>query len=897
MLIDRQDSLDRLHDAVRAAAAGRGSVALISGEAGIGKSSLVNALRRDLLSATPMAAPAAPHERNAEVLWGACEALFTPRTLGPLHDMGGALGAEVVAALGDPDQHPDLFGCVLRALGNREAAATVLVVEDIHWADHATLDLLKFLARRVGLLPVVLILTYRDDEITREHPLLQLVGDLPAGTTARIALRPLSNDAVEALARAAGVEPRPDLHAITGGNPFFANEYLAQGQSDAVPASVQDAIAVRLGRLAATEREALERLSPHPGALPRELAQRLLDDDVAHLDQALKLRLLIEDDGGIRFRHELVRLAVLGAISETRRRALHSELLTTQQDVRSELPLDTLMHHAVAAQDAAAVLKFAPAAANSAAAVGGHRDAAAHLANALRFIDAATPEQAAALQEQWSFEAHLAHGTDDAVLAARSRAIVLWRKLGRLDKVGDNLRWLSRMHWYRGEAEAANRHADEAIEVLESLPASVEQASAYSLRSQLNMLNDRMAAAIDWGSKAIAIARSLDARATLSHALNNVGTAQVFRGDNAGLPLLQESLEIALALDHHEHAARAYTNLAEYGVEFRDYELAERTLGSAIPYVTQRDMDGWTHYLTGRLAQLRLGQGRVQDAITIAAGVRGLQHLTLLIRLPAGIVLAGAQSRAGEFDAAARTTAETLADAHSLGELQYIVPLHLRALEAAWLQGAEADARACLDELFSVGAQAMHDWNRASVAVWARRLDAAAPAGFDADAPTPCRLELAGDLRGAADAWQALGDPLGAALTLLQVRGAARVAAIGDARDIATDAGAQGIAAAAQRLAREGGTRLSSRRGPYGPARSHPLGLTRREQEVLREMSTGASNQEISHALSRSRRTIEHHVSAVLAKLNVGNRMEAALRVQNEPWLIQSADSPSTHTE
>src|SRR4030095_16580181 len=208
MLIERDSPLDSLMSVAQRAAAGHGSTVVLEGEAGIGKTSLLREFAQRV----------GPGWR---VLWGGCEALFTPRPLGPLQDMAQALDPRVAALLDETAAPERLFPALLNALQDHDETTTVLVFEDVHWADNATLDLVKYLGRRVSLLRAVLVLSLRSDEIGAEHPLAQVLGDLPSAAATRMTLPPLSAEGVAMLARQAG-RAGTDLHRITAGNPFLS---------------------------------------------------------------------------------------------------------------------------------------------------------------------------------------------------------------------------------------------------------------------------------------------------------------------------------------------------------------------------------------------------------------------------------------------------------------------------------------------------------------------------------------------------------------------------------------------------------------------------------------------------------------------------------------------------
>ena len=877
MLIERDSQLAALKALADRAGAGRGHIVLVSGEAGIGKTSLI---RNFLTSARP----------EWRTGLGGCDALFTPRPLGPLQDITPVLGQAVTAHLQTGADRQTLYAAVLTALADGQGPF-VLVWEDLHWADFATLDLVRYLGRRITLLPVLLVLTFRGGETGEDHPLSQALADLPETSLTRIELPPLSAKAVGQLARRAGL-PGDRLFQATSGNPFQVSEMLAarEAGAEALPSSVREAVTVRQSGLNAEARDFLEVLSVIPAAVPAGLAAALApgssEDMIRSLTEGGVLQ--ASASGDLRFRHELARLATFDRIPAARRRVLHARILEALRGLGSAAHLDQMVHHAAGALDGASVLEIAPDAAARAAAAGAHREAAGHLGTALRFVDEAPPELAASLYERWAYEAALAARIDDEVLDARRHAVTLWRLLGRQDKVGENLRWLSRLHWYRGEAPEAGRFADQAIRVLENMPPSAEQAMAYSLRSQLHMLNDQMDEAIRWGKRALELEAQFPNPELRAHALNNIGTAMVFRGRTEGEDLLEQSLRISLAHGLHEHAARAYTNTSEYAVEFRRFDLAERILIEGLAFDVEHDLDAWSYYLYGRLALLRLEQGRIHDAEAITRSVMERPGLTLVVRLPALLVKARARMRMGLPDAPALLE-QCYTNAMATDELQHVVPARLSLIEQAWLSGNLAAGREHLDALLALSADERHPWNMGERAIWAKRFGRDVSGLRSNSLPEPFLRELDGDLAGAAQAWEALGMPYAAALVRLQSQEVGMISAA--VRDL-EGMGANAAAAAGRRLAAELGLSRAlprPRRGAYKAARNHPLGLTAREQDVLRHMAAGLTNQEISDTLVLSKRTVEHHASAVLSKLGVDNRMAAMLRTQKEPWLLGEA--------
>lgn len=598
------------------------------------------------------------------------------------------------------------------------------------------------------------------------------------------------------------------------------------------------------------------------------------------------------------FRHELARQATLDRLPPSLQRSLHAKV----EAAISQLPaahafalLSRRVHHAAGADDGARVLELAPQAAAHAARLGAHREAASHLATALKYVAQATPELAAELYEDWAYEAGLALLVYEPVIEAHHRAIEIWRELGRTDKIGPNLCRLSRLHWRRGEGKPAEDYADQAVREMEKLSPGSELAMAYSTRSQFHMLHYRFDEAIDWGLRAIALADQLGEVETRVHALNNVGTALLFADRPGGRERLEESLALALEHGFHDHAVRAYTNFAECAVASKDFALAERLLAEGTALATKHDLDSAAQYLLGRQAQLRLEQGRFREAETIAQGVMNLERLAMVMHLPALTVLGRVRVRLGEaggLDLLQQALQEGLAT----GELQRIVPVRMALAEAAWLAEDQSASHEQLTALAAMDLDNFRPWDLGELAVWWQRCGMAVPLPTStARIPLWRSSELGGNPLAAAKEWERLGLPYEAALALMQVRGAEAGPALARAVTIFESLEARPAALLARKRAQQLGVAAQlpkTRRGPYGAARRHPLGLTRHEQQVLALMAEGMSNKEAARRLSRSPRTVEHQVSSVLGKFHAANRMEVLLRLRGEPWLLSASDVP-----
>src|SRR5215218_7916802 len=455
-LLERESHLDHLAEHLRQAEAGHGRVVLVGGEAGVGKSTLVDAFCRRVADAP-------------EVLRTSCDALSTPGPLGVVRDLAPALGLVIDEHPLDGDARDRLFREVLAAFAARPGP-TVLVAEDAHWSDGVSIELLRFLGLRIGALPVLVIVTYRDDEIGTDHPLRLVLGDLAtASAVHRLNLQPLSEDAVQRLAEGSGRDAAT-LYQLTGGNPFFVTEVLATA-GETVPATVGDAVLARAARLSPEARAALDVAAVIGSTIDADLLLAVAGPVLDEADECIARGLLRGTEDGLAFCHELAREAILAAIAPLRRRLLHARVLAALRDAPNvESDLARLAHHAEAARDQAAVLEFAIAAAEQAAALHAHREAAAQYARALRFGDALSAVERARLLEGRSLACYLSDQGEEAI-TARLAALDIWRGLGDPLKQGDNLRWLSHLYWLGEDAAAA---ANAALEVLEPLPPGPE---------------------------------------------------------------------------------------------------------------------------------------------------------------------------------------------------------------------------------------------------------------------------------------------------------------------------------------------------------------------------------------------------------------------------------------
>jgi DNA-binding CsgD family transcriptional regulator/tetratricopeptide (TPR) repeat protein len=838
-LLEREDALTLLDSMVDGAAEGRGKVALIRGEAGIGKTALVDAFieRQD----------------DVFVLRGGCDDLLTARPLGPIWDMSFDEPA-LHEALTEDDRYA-AFRALFELL-NRSMRPTIAVIEDVHWADDATLDIIKFLGRRIDKTPALLILTFRDETSTNA-PLRAAIGDLPQARVENLSLMPLSIDAVKFLV--GDDDEAQNIWEITGGNPFFVAELMRVGP-EAVPLSVRDVLRSRVDRLGHSGRRLVEVASVVPGRVEIILLDEIDPNLKDGVNDADRLGILEVTGETVSFRHELARTAVEGDLPEMRRRELNLAVMRACETLREDI--SRCAHHAREAGDAEAMIRLLPEAARVAAGLGSHREAVSDLRALEPYLDSLATEELADHYDMWAWEEHSASGGGEKLA---ERAVAIRRTLGDPAKLGRSMTTAGFLSHVGNDRDGAVAWINEAISVLE--PVGGEKlAQAYAELARLAMAAADYQETVEFSERVFALAD--DQSPARAHALNSLGTATAMSRYPEGLDMIEESDRMIEQLERRRNRGRASINIASAALEWRDLATAEKGIRSLLQLAEQFQMTSLVVYGQSLVTEHDLLSGDWEAAESAARQVVEDPLAMENARTAGTRALAEILTKTGNPDAGS-----LIRDAWRLaeitGEPQHVGRTAATIAEYVWLGGkVEDNLTGRLPDLVDQMKPHLSPWYGGELALWLwldGRIDA-----IPVESPPPYRMLGEGEWQKSADWFSERDIPYEKALALTLGDTDAQLEALA----ILDRLGAEPLASKVRsRLKADGVTGIPRR--SRRTANAGPLGLTTRQNEVLRLVGEGLTNGEIADRLYVSTRTVDHHVSAILSKLGVNSRKQA----------------------
>ena len=859
-LVERDAELQALRGWWADAAAGRARLVLVTGEAGVGKTALLQELSRVV--------------EGAHVLRGMCEPLATPIPLGPLVDMSGNLSPAFRSML---TGGRDLVSVRQQFLAEIDDApsATLVVVEDAHWADSGSLDLLRSVGRRLEGYRAMVVVTYRSDEVGPRHPLRVLAGDLATlPVLRRLSVPPLSRAAVARLADGSGADPEV-LYRRTGGNPFFVLEVLAGNGT--MPETIKDAVLARVARLTPLARHALEALACLDGRAAPTLVAAVSEQPLEAIDECVDRGLVVPEGGRVAFRHELAREAVEGAIPPARAAAMHGRALATLCRLpAAEVEPARLADHAERAGRTTELFVHARAAAQKAARLGAHREAAQQFRRAIDASAAATADERTELLEGLAQQCYLGDQLEASMVAwqdaVRARQLLGDRQRHSAALVGLSITALLGARW----VPIGEKACQQAVDVLDGVPPGPPLALACAVRGKLAAAGFRNQEAVTWAERALSITNGPEAVLPRALGLMALGAGQAQAGDDTGFERMAEAIQLTRTGALPDEAGLAYFWIHHVLVTRRRYRSADVWYREALAFVDEQDQETWRQWLHAYRARTLLEQGRRDEAEATASDVLRHAKVDDGRKVISSVVLGRLRARRGEPDAATLLEQARTAMAPAESLTGWIVGATPALAEAACYAGRHEEVQDMLRTPLQVARDRGEPWSLGETAYWLWRaggLGKDGPprgtAGPPEGAAEPYALQIAGRWREAAAVWDALGCPYEAALALSD---SGDVDAIRAAYTTFDRLGARPARDEAAGRLRALGVRLPAKR-PAGA--TDGTALSPREHEILGLLGDGLRNAEIAELLVLSQRTVEHHVASILRKLRVDNRAEA----------------------
>lgn len=869
-LLERDAPLGQLGALARRVGHGAGRVVLLRGEAGVGKTAVVDRFATGL-------------DSTVHVLRGWCDPLAAPRPLGPLIDALAGLDRAAAAALGgavDAGHSAAIYRQLVDALGGGQR--WVWVIEDAHWADGATLDLLRFLSRRIGSLALLLVVTYRDDEVGPQHPLAAAIGDMATcAAVTRIRLDPLSRHAVAVLAAGSALNAT-ELHALTGGNAFYVTEILAAGtdtlRAGGLPRSVAEAVWGRLARLTDGGRDTAYAAAVCGPRAEVALVENICPAAATGLRECLHAGVLVADGAVVAFRHELARSAALAQMPDYRRRPLHTRALAAlAQPEAAPDRLAALAFHADQAGDDDAAVRYGIAGAQRAAALGANLEATELYALALRHAHSTPAAEKVVWLEGHAFAGYVSNSVDTAESCLRE-AIQMRRALGDRLNEAEDLRLLSHMLWAQGRTSEAFEAGRASLRLLDDLGPTPQLARTLAHMVHLTAVSYDPACA-RYSARAIALGTKIGDPAVVVRAQFFAALAAVL-SDGASWDECEATWRAAMANPGlAEHVGLIGSGLCWTAALHHDIDRAQRYITELSTYCDQHDVIGFQPMAVSTDALVALHRGdwavacaRADDVLTRP----GVAHVNVVMAL-----VTQALVRARRGDKRAGSLLAAAAEDAGPAEFFFFGAVWAARAEIAWLAGDDKTAASEAQRALAAGCRCADPWLTGLLQRWLHLAGAPNDVARVAQPLTPYQLEISGNWQAAAAEWTRRGCPYDAAIAQLGGDITAVQFAMATFRRMGARAAAR---RAQQRLTALGAPKP---RGSASDTKTDPDGLTRRERQVLDLLAAGHRDPDIAATLHLSPRTVAHHVASILAKLGVDNRVQAATHMLQRQSVVE----------
>lgn len=847
-LIERADFLAILNATFENVNKKEGRCILITGEAGMGKTALTKAFCSGLAE-------------NCQVYQGTCDAFSTPHVLAPLFDISVQMENEDIVKSCEATDPMLLFVKILKVL-NCARKPVILVIEDIQWADKHTLGFIKFLARRISDAPCMLILTCRDNEAPAGRPLTTVLGDLSREALTRITLPPLSAPAVNDMAVTAGYNG-DDIFHLTGGNPFYVNEILG-AKNPGVPDNVRDTVLAVYSQQPDITRHVWDILSTSNAGLETIYIEKIFPDYNQAIKASLDAKILVLSDGKIFFKYELYRRTIEAALSPLVRIDLNRQVLNACiKEPGQKCETRRILHYAKEAHRDDLVYQYAVLAAKRADLKGAHAEAAKLYRLAIDCNYHPDEEQANGLYELYAHACYLAGDCRHAI-SYIEKALNFWKDKQNPEKTAACTLLLSKLWRSEGDRLLAEKLGNTAVNMVDSSTPAKLKTLTYENMAQLSLSAGRPGESLEWGHQAHAAATGIGEPQMIFQARLRIGAARmsITTSFTKGKAILLETLDTALKNSYCGHAAHIYCILAVNGILANDYIFAKKIINDGISYCCERGLEPVSLYLQVWKSRLCLETGEWDNACAIAGALLKNDDLPPAIKVCALCLTATLKLRRAEQGAL-----PLLLQAKSMAFDTLMHPgllfVSVGLLEYEWLTGEnllhQKDIASLLDTITQReklnGINRLHYWLKKTQKDYLLSGETT-DRPFSSPADRTFGAPVGGSFEHAIDLFEGGESDKRKAMVLVQKLGA--VAVCEKLRREMRKAGIKNI--------------------PQGQRKvtlANPAWLTERELDVLQLLKKGLLNKEIAESLFIASKTVGHHISAILTKLDVNSRGKA----------------------
>jgi DNA-binding CsgD family transcriptional regulator len=838
-VFERDEQLELLQFHLNSVKGGNGHCVLIDGEHGIGKTSLVEAFCE-------------LNRQEYKIYSGLCDALYTPRLLSPLYDIMWQAGATDHFSHNMPT-HSVLFSACLDEIRKKQGQL-IIVFEDIHWSDQGTLDFIKYFARRIAQIQCLFIITYSSDEVCAGDPITELFGQIPSNLLSRIQLGPLSEDAINKMAYKTAADSK-NFYSISGGNPFYAKELVASGSSS-VPENVKASIFAIYNKRDEQTRKLWDAISIIPGGLQQQFMSEYLGFYDPAFQASLDGKFLIVEDSTIRFRHEMYRRTIEMQVPPAERMQLHAKflqvLLGSKKDGRE---LEQVVYHAQILDARETVEQFAPLAAARASSMGNHGAATEFFCIAIDCYRADDTHKLGILYEACAGECFRGAHVQEAIQYARQGLNMLRHDDVSADTAGV-IHLLSLLYWFEGNGVEVARFSQQAVDALRPHTSSQLKIVAYATMAYVKRLAGRATEAHEFAATALAIAQQEKYPGNIAGSLAAIFLSGKDNRLLVGDPFadVQQMVETALisSCDRND-AIDDQTVKTRNAVPADYFSLDADEAGDFVCHEEAIFSIRQSHKLSWK-AWTSLDQGNWTSAAAIVECLSKTAKLPVIHKVVSLLVLGTIKMRRGE-----EGVLDLLLEARLLAmksmDVRRIVCCVAALLEYEWLTGNTIIGNQETDELSLLLLSSDDEVAKRKFAFWMAKAE---------------RGKHTQQSMGAASMWEKERFPFEYALALFEGPDDNKRKAI----IMVIDMGATAVYDRLKREMRKSGVK-SVPRGMRRITRSNPAFLTARQLDVLDLLKDGLQNKEIASKLFISAKTVDHHISSILFKLDVNSRTKA----------------------